>query len=212
LLQAKILSVLEMKKFRPVGSYKDIAFTGRVIAATHENLLERVQERKFREDLYYRLTVFTIDVPPLNQRVDDIPHLVRAFQAQKSNCKSFDDRALKLLKNHDWKGNVRELKNLIDRVRVLCDDNVISASVLSEFINIEVKSTAYSASENISTIADSILKADVENKFIAIESALLHRALELSEGNKSAAARLLGVHRKVIERKCASTSLLDRPH
>lgn len=203
-LQAKILRVLEVKKFRRLGSIQDIAFSGRVIAATHENLMKRVQEREFREDLYYRLTVFTIDVPPLNQRLSDIPHLINAFQGNAENAIYFDDKALDLLKQHNWKGNVRELKNLVDRVRVLCDEKVISAEVLTEFIHIDQKNGEHNKKSSINTLADSILKVDVINKFSAIEKALLARALELSAGNKSAAARLLGVHRKVIERKCAA--------
>ena len=203
-LQAKILRVLEVKRFRRLGSTKDIVFSGRVIAATHENLMKRVQERKFREDLYYRLTVFTIDVPSLNQRVTDIPHLINAFQANSETFISFDEKAIDLLKQHNWKGNVRELKNLVDRVKVLCDEKVISAEVLAEFINIDLTSSEFTQVNSINTLADSILKVDVTNKFSAIEKALLARALELSAGNKSAAARLLGVHRKVIERKCAA--------
>lgn len=122
--QAKVLRALQESKISRVGSDKDIKVDVRVIAATNKDLKEEIEEKKFREDLYHRLAVILINVPPLNERREDIPELVEYFSGQISeeqgvNTKTFTDGALELLKEYDWTGNIRELRNVVERLIIL---------------------------------------------------------------------------------------------
>ena len=122
--QAKVLRALQESKISRVGSDKDIKVDVRVIAATNKNLQQEIEEKKFREDLYHRLAVIIIDVPPLNQRQEDIPLLIEFFaekisKEQGVNPKTFTDGALKLLKEYSWTGNIRELRNVVERLIIL---------------------------------------------------------------------------------------------
>ena len=122
--QAKVLRALQESKISRVGSDKDIKVDVRVIAATNKNLQQEIEEKKFREDLYHRLAVIIIEVPPLNQRQEDIPLLVEFFtekisKEQGVNPKIFTDGALKLLKEYNWTGNIRELRNVVERLIIL---------------------------------------------------------------------------------------------
>lgn len=122
--QAKVLRVLQEKKISRVGSDKDIKVDVRVLAATNKNLQEEIEEKKFREDLYHRLAVILIQVPSLNERRSDIPLLVDYFgekiaKEQGINHKAFTDNALKLLQEYNWSGNIRELRNVVERLIIL---------------------------------------------------------------------------------------------
>lgn len=122
--QAKVLRALQESKISRVGSDKDIKVDVRVIAATNKDLKEEIEEKKFREDLYHRLAVILINVPPLNERREDIPELVEFFSGKISeeqgvNPKTFTDDALNLLKEYDWTGNIRELRNVVERLIIL---------------------------------------------------------------------------------------------
>jgi two-component system nitrogen regulation response regulator NtrX len=132
--QAKVLRVLQENKISRVGSDKDIKVNVRVLAATNKDLLKEIQQGRFREDLYHRLAVILIKVPSLNERRDDIPLLVHHFsnliaKEQGSLVKKFSSKALELLENYDWSGNVRELRNVIERLLILGDNEISEANV-----------------------------------------------------------------------------------
>ncbi len=132
--QAKVLRVLQESKISRVGSGKDIKVDVRVIAATNKDLKKEIAEKKFREDLYHRLAVILIQVPPLNERREDIPLLVNHFaekitHEQGSNKKEFTEGALSLLKEYDWTGNIRELRNVVERLIILGGNKITEENV-----------------------------------------------------------------------------------
>lgn len=136
--QAKVLRVLQEKKLSRVGSDKDIQVDVRVIAATNKDLLKEIEEKRFREDLYHRLSVILIKVPTLDERKEDIPELVNYFVEQicSENGKSvvpFSDEAVKLLQARHWPGNIRELRNVVERLLIL-GGNPISAKDVTDFV------------------------------------------------------------------------------
>lgn len=128
-MQVKLLRVLQERKFERVGSNKAIEADVRIIAATHQNLEQMVEQKTFREDLYYRLNVFPIETPALRNRVDDIPLLIQELvnrHGNDNNCKiKFTQRAMSVLMQNTWKGNVRELSNLIERLLILHPNEII---------------------------------------------------------------------------------------
>ena len=135
--QAKVLRALQEHKVQRVGSDKDIAVVVRVIAATNKNLKEEIEAGRFREDLFHRLAVIIIDVPPLSKRKSDIPMLINHFsknlvEEQGIELKSFDVEAIELLKAYPWSGNVRELRNVVERLLIL-GDNPVSVENIKQF-------------------------------------------------------------------------------
>ena len=132
--QAKVLRALQEHKVQRVGSDKDISVDVRVIAATNKNLSEEINARRFREDLFHRLAVIEIQVPPLNDRRGDIPLLIDHFSAALQPPKSIEQDAIKLLKEMNWTGNVRQLRNVVERLHILSDDR-ITADVVKQFVN-----------------------------------------------------------------------------
>ncbi len=131
--QAKVLRALQEGKVSPVGSEKEINVNVRVIAATNKDLRKEIEEGRFREDLYHRLAVIIINVPALNDRKDDIPALVEHFITDTSSQKSFDNSAYEALKELDWSGNIRELRNVVERLLIL-GDNPISKKDVEQFV------------------------------------------------------------------------------
>ena len=132
--QAKVLRALQESRIQRVGSDKDIKVNVRVIAATNKNLKKEILEGRFREDLYHRLAVILIKVPPLNDRRDDIPMLVNHFSnqiaaEQGNSIKSFSLEALSLLKSYDWTGNIRELRNVVERLIILGESEVTASDI-----------------------------------------------------------------------------------
>ena len=134
--QAKVLRALQENKIQRVGSEKDIKVDVRIVAATNKDLKKEISEGRFREDLYHRLAVILIEVPPLNDRRDDIPPLIKFFSKQISLAqgiaiKRFSDKAVNLLKSYDWTGNVRELRNVVERLIILGSKEISDADVKS---------------------------------------------------------------------------------
>jgi len=132
--QAKVLRALQENKISRVGSDKDIKVDVRVIAATNKDLKKEIEEKKFREDLYHRLAVILIEVTPLNERREDIPLLVEFFsdkiaEEQGTNKKEFTDGAINLLKKYDWTGNIRELRNVVERLIILGGEDITEEDV-----------------------------------------------------------------------------------
>lgn len=139
--QAKVLRVLQDNCIQKVGGGKDIKINVRVVAATNKDLKKEIESGKFREDLYHRLAVIIINVPPLNSRRDDIPLLINHFSKSLADFqgleqKKFSKKALDILKKYDWSGNVRELRNIVERLTILGDSNQISEKNVRDYIKI----------------------------------------------------------------------------
>ncbi|WP_313258023.1 sigma-54 dependent transcriptional regulator [Sphingobacterium sp.] len=189
-LQAKLLRVLETGEFLKVGESRPTKVNVRVIAATNRNLEQEAEEGMFRSDLYYRLSVFTITLPSLKDRTSDIPLLVKHFvalQAAKLNMPvpKIDDSFIDLLQKHTWKGNVRELKNSIERSLILIEGDTLDANALPyEFCMQEGTSNSLSA----------MALAEMERKHI-------QKVLAFTKGNKAEAARLLEIGVATLYRK-----------
>jgi Nif-specific regulatory protein len=188
--QVKLLRILQEKEFERVGGTTTIKTDVRVIAATNRELTKLIAEGKFREDLYYRLNVFTIHIPPLRKRKTDIPLLANHF-VEKYNAENHKDirristHALDLLMSYEWPGNVRELENCIERAVILSDDEVIHAHHLPPTLQTaEVKSVEYSG----------VLEATLDS----VERDLIVDALKEARGNKAKAARSLGMTERVM--------------
>jgi DNA-binding NtrC family response regulator len=198
-LQSKLLRVLEEKRFRPLGSEEELPFRARVVAATHVDLEGRVAKGRFRDDLFYRLHVVSIDVPSLADRRGDIPELMLHFVSQLANPIRFDDDACEWLARRDWPGNVRELRNAIERVALLADEPVVGVGTLDDLVGRIQPANIV----EVDKLARAILALPerLGSKLDVIERAVLHHAIESCRGNKSAAARLVGLERKALERK-----------
>lgn len=205
-LQPKLLRVLETRSFRPVGSTEVRRFMGRVVAASHRNLEALVREGHFREDLYYRLAVFVLDVPGLDQRREDIPELATHFASLQARPITFSEAALQRLQHHAWPGHIRQLRSVVDRLGVLSEKSHIGVDELSDFLDPQP------ISEQVDplSLADALMALPGEDKLAAAEQLLIDRAMQLSEDNKSAAARLLGVSRKAVERRLAARTERQR--
>jgi len=183
-LQVKLLRVLEEREIEKVGSSKAFPVDVRLIASTKRDLLELVKEGKFREDLYYRLKVFPINLPPLRERKNDIEHLIYYYMDKYKNDKiAIEKEALQALINYSWPGNIRELKNLIERLVLLATNGVISKNILPLSI------TQPSIKNAFSTNLGQPLDKTVAN----LEISLISNALNLTNNNKTKAAKLLGL-------------------
>jgi PAS domain S-box-containing protein len=205
MLQAKLLRVLEEQSFRRLGGLKDIQLDLRVVAATNKNLREAVKEGAFRQDLYFRLNVIQILIPPLRERKDDVLPLTQFFidhynRKFKRHIEGVSDQAAKLLLSHDWPGNVRELRNAIERAMILEESSLISPASLPIAISHPDagESTAVAASQTFPADGLSL----EEN-----ERTLLSRALEKTNGNQTQAARLLRITRDTLRYKMKKFNL-----
>lgn len=207
-LQPKLLRVLESKEIRPVGGEKPIKLDVRVLAATNRSLSREVTEGNFREDLYYRLAVIRVELPPLRKRSEDIPLLVEHFlekAASKFNSPAvqISFSTLQKLKSYRWPGNVRELKNFVERASLLTNDNRIE----TRFLNKEPShgGKELQETEQLDDYINHVLEAQIpfkeaKQKFTELfETRYWTRILEMSDGNISKAARMTSMHRKSVE-------------
>lgn len=186
-IQPKLLRVLENSTFRRVGGVTDIKVDVRVISATNKDIVEAVRSGRFREDLFYRLNVVPVNIPPLRERKDDIPLLVEYFlNKYAKNEKKISPDALKVLMNYHWKGNIRELENIIERIVLLTDKKLITDDDIPEDI--------YFKSGKPDTLPE-IGESDINLEEIVekIERDYLTKALEKANGIKTDAAKLLGL-------------------
>lgn len=188
--QVKLLRVIQEKEFERVGSTDTIKCDVRIIAATNRNLEKMVEEGTFREDLYYRLKVIPIMLPPLRERKDDIPLLVEYFskrfsQEMGTRQIKFSVEAMEYITNYWWPGNIRELENIIERLTILNEGEIIEEDMLPREI---VENARVLNKGSISIPQDGIVLNDVEKNLIV-------EALQKAGGNKSQAARLLGISR-----------------
>jgi DNA-binding NtrC family response regulator len=191
-LQSKLLRAVQERSIERLGSGSPIRVDLRLIAATSRDLEKAVSEGQFREDLYYRLNVVVIELPPLRDRGQDIPSLVEHFLSRAGRNVSMAPAALNLLCDYHWPGNVRELENTVERAAVLARSGIIDAQ------DIQLKPVSRYAGK----WTDQIPLADGwKTNLAAAEKTMVMRALRLAEGNKSKAAEILKIHRRLLYEK-----------
>ncbi len=198
-LQPKLLRALQERKVRPVGGDREVTIDVRVLAATNRDLESAVKERAFREDLFYRLNVIHIDVPPLRERAGDILLLAESFVRAAASemgkeITGLSRPAATLLLRYDWPGNVRELQNYMERAAALCEDEIVRAHDLPEKLRRIV--SAPPAPWQPASESELVPLDTVERRYI-------EHVLKVLKGNKKAAARVLGLDRKTLYRKIA---------
>jgi two-component system nitrogen regulation response regulator GlnG len=218
--QTRLLRVLQEGEYTRVGGRTPIRADARIIAATHRDLRQLVRQGLFREDLFYRLNVVPVRLPPLRERAEDIPDLVRHFlNASRSEGlpeKTLEAAAMDRLKAHGWPGNVRELENLVRRLAVLYSEDVISVEVIdAELADGQPQSSAQpAAGESLGAAAERQLRdyfeahkgglppAGLYDRVMReVERPLILLSLEATRGNQLRAARLLGVNRNTLRKK-----------
>jgi DNA-binding NtrC family response regulator len=211
-LQAKILRALEERRFERVGGTQSLHVDVRVVAATNRHLKQAVAARVFREDLYFRLSVFPIMIPPLRERADDIPilatHFVEKFSRDMNKKLAISLAALDELKAYSWPGNVRELQNCIERAVILCDADAIQPRHLNlSFRNAQAAAPAVSPWDQIDlsgTMADALRRATAE-----VEKRKIEQAIRDSGNNKQRAADILQISYKTLLQKLKDYGIED---
>ena len=200
-LQAKLLRALQQGEVQRVGSDKPLTVDVRVIAATNRNLQIEVAEKRFREDLYFRLNVINIEVPPLRRRPEDIPLLAAHFlqryaERNRKSIKGFSPQALDILLRHDWPGNVRELENAVERAAILCNGDLITPRELPQTV---------SQSGGAAPLAEAPAEQGEGSlaglKLDDVERRAIEETLRQTGDNKSEAARRLGITRATLHNK-----------
>lgn len=203
-LQVKLLRVLQQKEFERVGDTKTIRVDVRIIAATNRDLKLEIEQGKFREDLYYRLNVIALQVPPLRERKGDIPafveHFIKMFTTKtKRNITGIDSPAMDHLLRYNWPGNVRELENCIERAVVLSPNGQLKASVFPDFVN----------AQSLPKFTDkNIPLASLKESLKQPEKQIIESTLNQVAGNRKEAARLLDINRTTLYNKMKEYELL----
>ncbi len=194
-LQARLLRVLQERTYEPLGSVSSVKANVRVVAATNKDLDTLAKEDKFRQDLYYRINVVKLILPPLRDRKEDVPlltdHIISRFNLlHNKNIGGVTDEVLAILLGHDFPGNVRELENIIEYCFVLCQGEIIEKKHLP--VNFQTKSTIEYSTRNKTAILEEM------------EKVLITQALTQNNGNRAATARKLGIHKSTLFRKIKS--------
>ena len=193
--QAKILRVLQEREFEPVGGTQTLKVNTRVIAATNKNIEAEIKDGRFREDLYYRLNVITVEVPPLRHRREDVPFLADFFlkpyaEKNRRSIKGFTPRATDLLMRYDWPGNVRELENVIERAVIMARGEMITPLEFPiDLQNIDEE------------LKESQIDLTPGRSLKEVEKVMILRTLEETSGNRTHAARILGISRRTLQLK-----------
>jgi Nif-specific regulatory protein len=206
-MQIKLLRTLQDGEVKPVGESMSEHVNVRLIAATNQDLVEVTRQGLFREDFFYRINVFPVAIPPLRERLEDIPHLVRHFLDSLTTrtgkvIRGIEPAALELLVLHSWPGNVRELENEIERAHILTEEGSnISAKALSS----RISRFPRIAEKQSSTVQATTLKEAVES----LEALMIREALEICKGNRSLAAKRLGLSRQGLLNKISRLESLD---
>jgi DNA-binding NtrC family response regulator len=191
-VQVKILRVLQEKKFERVGGENTLEVDVRIITATNRDLKLEIEEGSFREDLYYRLNVVNIHIPPLRERKEDIPLLASAFlkefaEENEKEIKGIDTKARTTLYNYSWPGNVRELRNCLESAVVMCKGSIIETEDLPPTLRSD-------AEENY-------IKIPIGSSMEEAEKVIIQSTISMQKGNKSKTAEVLGIGRKTLHRK-----------
>lgn len=190
-MQAKLLRVLQEKVFERIGGNEAVKLEARIIVATNRDLRRSVQEGSFREDLYYRLQVIPVHLPPLRERREDIPGLVEFFLKRfdyRRRISSVSPQALELLCKYNWPGNIRELENTMERAVILCSGDFITA----EYLPREMNGDTRQENDLLINFPDQGISLE------ELERNIIVKALEKSRGNQTQAARLLGITRSAL--------------
>jgi len=195
--QAKFLRVLQEGQFRRLGAQSETYVNVRIVAATNKDPLKALQDGALREDLYYRLNVLTIAVPPMRERMEDVPELVQAFldefnERHGRSVRGVADDALDVLRRHRWPGNVRELRNVIERAVIVCSDDLVGAKHLPAFDEAPLPTVSGTAAEVVLSVGTTVEDAERE---------LILRTLKQTGGNKTRAAVILGISLKTLHNK-----------
>jgi DNA-binding NtrC family response regulator len=210
LTQVKLLRVLENREVRRLGENKIIKVNVRILAATNQDLVQAMREKRFRDDLFFRLNVIQIKIPPLRERMDSLPSLVRYFISKfnrrfNRNIREIDRQAQFILANYPYPGNVRELENIIEHAVIMADDDVIRASNLPDYLQVVHKPMLALPSKLEEAVASAAHEAEpAEPKFITLsemERQLITETLIKCEGNQTLAAEKLGISRSTLWRK-----------
>jgi len=219
-MQVKMLRVLQERTFERVGSNKVIKADVRIIAATHQNLEKLVEEGRFRADLYYRLNVFPIDLPPLRQRLEDLPLLIeesqKRFRSTRNSNLKFSPAAMKVLCGYDWPGNIRELANVVERLAILYPGQTVQVDKLPEKYRRFIVDNAPEGAEarnpvpvdvELASRQLSLYGIDLKDYISTIETEMIVKALDLSEGVVAKAAKLLNLQRTTLVEKMRKYSI-----
>ena len=221
-LQVKLLRVLQEKSIQRVGGKEPVAVDVRIIAATHRDLETAIQEQQFRQDLFYRLRVVTITIPPLDERKEDIPEMVKYFLKRYSaesgvTSPSIQPEAISFLQEQTWPGNVRELENTVRQALLLAKDYTINVGHIREVLaksRQPISSTGQTHSAYISELLDRVERGDIENAFSKmladLEPELYRQAMRRTQGNLTKAATWLGVTRLKMREKLKDYGLYGR--
>jgi DNA-binding NtrC family response regulator len=193
-LQPKLLRAIEEGRVRRVGGTAEIPLDVRVLASSNRDIEQAVRDGLLRADLYYRLNVFTIQLPPLRERVEDLPQLIQMFvhhyAAQNhKDVVGADEECMKALQAHPWPGNVRQLRNVIERALIVCEGRMIRKADLPDAFRVA------------STSAGSFIKVPLGSSFEEVEKEMISRTIEFTGGNKTRAAEILGVSAKTLYNK-----------
>ncbi|GAA0177706.1 sigma 54-interacting transcriptional regulator [Clostridium sediminicola] len=209
-MQSKLLRTLQENQIQKIGSNKSINVDVRIIAATNHDLVKKVDEKKFRADLYYRLNVLNLNIPSLRERPEDIPLLLENFRTlfyqEYEIHKEFSNEVISILTNYNWPGNVRELKNIVYRLMVIASgDKVLKSSIPNNILESNLKNIAssYNSSDLLSK------NGSLNNILKEIELKIIKDTLEMCNYNKSKAAEMLSIKRMTLYRKlknCESES------
>jgi DNA-binding NtrC family response regulator len=212
-LQVKLLRIIEEKTVQRLGCNQNVQVDFRLLAATNADLRQRISEGAFRQDLYYRLNVIPVEVPPLRQRKDDLPLLVHRFLNDLSSRyneepKQFDPAAMKRLHVYDWPGNVRELRNVVEMGFVLASDSTQIAADDLNLPDLEISASRQQAlfDSSIELPEEGI---DLNQAVSELERRLITQSLERTNGNKGKAAALLYLKRTTLVEKLRRMNLLD---
>jgi two-component system response regulator HydG len=200
--QPKILRVLQEGEFERLGGTKTLRVDVRIVAATNQDLAQMVREKRFREDLFYRLNVITITVPPLRERREDIrvlaQHFLRVYAAKNNRTlEGFTDDAVRRLEAYAWPGNVRELENVIERGVVLARGGLMDVADLPEEI------------AGATPLPEGVLTVRIGTPLAEVEQRLLEETLRVTKGNKTLTAKLLGIDPRTVSRKLERQDELD---
>ena len=224
-IQARLLRVLQFGELSRVGGRDIIKTDVRIISATNKDLMNCVENQSFREDLYYRINVINIELPPLRDRENDIVSLSNHFLSKYSeNTKQIDQSSLEFLKSYNWPGNVRELENLFKRISVLSSENVISVDTIETLIDHQIKGTEASINKDkninfsnffnefldrfFDTIENENIQLNLYDKFLnEIEKPLIIKTLKYFKGNQIKTANVLGINRNTLRTKIAKHNL-----
>ena len=223
--QTRLLRVLQEGEFTPIGGKEKIQADTRIIAATHKNLSNLIEKGEFREDLFYRLNVVPISIPPLRERKEDIPELVNHFLDKakdlKLEPKKFTTESFQILEKYQWPGNVRELENFILKLCALyTDENIMNEDLAEEILNLQkLDQQMLDADNQFSKILENYLsrninkinkeyQGDVYNYFVTeLEKVLLLEVLKNKNGNQLKAAELLGLNRNTLRKKITELNI-----